>query len=104
MTTIEDQLAGQDVSLHDALLMTMLRSPVDRVISEHRYALRQQPKNANTLQFLQTEGGRHTMLYKLLEANMTLADFVSFEFGVGNYGSINNRQVSLLSGRRNRHE
>ena len=104
MTTIEGQLAHQNTSLHDAILLTMLRSPVDRVISEHQYALRQHPKDANTLQFLQTTDGRHKVLYKLLESNMSLADYVSFPFGAGNFGAINNRQVSLLAGRQHRHE
>eukprot|EP01052_Picozoa_sp_SAG31_P004632 SAG31_NODE_194_length_20722_cov_19.854192_13_plen_424_part_00 len=105
MSMIEAELTAQHLSLNDVFLMTMLRSPVDRVISEHKYALRQDPKNENTLQFLLDDEGHHNLLFSLLDLNMSLEEFIAWgPRANSDYGSINNRQTELLSGREHRYE
>jgi len=107
MTTVEQELHRRDLPMHSAVLVTMLRSPAERVISEHKYALARPNKNKESLQFLQQQDGggdSFGQLMKALRHNMTLTDYVNFPFEQGDYGSIANRQVSLLSGSEHSHE
>jgi hypothetical protein len=93
----------------------MLRDPVERVISEHKYALARPSKNRGSLQFLQPaepadshehgQGGggggdpdSFRTLMKALRHNMTLTEYIQYPFVQGDFGTINNRQVSLLAG------
>ena len=82
----------------------MLRSPVERVVSEYKYALARPHKNKGSLQFLQTADGGFAKLMRSLKHNMTLAEYVDFPFKSAQFGSINNRQVSLLAGEEHAHE
>ena len=82
----------------------MLRDPMERVISEHKYALARPSKNKGSLQFLQPaaaaeQSDRDTVveessfrtLMKALRHNMTLDEYLEFPFQQGNFGTINNR-------------
>ena len=67
---VKQQLGTLGLPLHAAVLLTMLRSPVDRVMSEHKYALSRPSKNLASLQFLQADDGKaHRALFSRLEAN-----------------------------------
>ena len=115
MSTVERELQRRHIPLHAAVLVTMLRDPVERVISEHKYALARPSKNRGSLQFLQPaepadshehgQGGggggdpdSFRTLMKALRHNMTLTEYIQYPFVQGDFGTINNRQVSLLAG------
>merc|ERR1711939_1293913 len=68
-------------------------------------------KNKGSLQFLQpaavpertdrdsgVDESSFRTLMKALRHNMTLDEYIQFPFKQGNFGTINNRQVSLLAG------
>ena len=92
----------------------MLRDPMARVISEHQYALTRPSKNKGSLQFLQpatsekrgsgADEGSFRALMKALGRNMTLDEYIHFPFRQGDFGTINNRQASLLAGSEHAHE
>ena len=109
MTTIERELQRRQIPVHCAVLVTMLRDPMERVISEHKYALARPSKNKGSLQFLQpaatatephhgVDRGTFSTLMTALRHNMTLDEYIHFPFRQGDFGTINNRQVSLLAG------
>ena len=109
MTTIERELQRRQIPVHSAILVTMLRDPMERVISEHKYALARPSKNKGSLQFLQPaatatgpqngdDQGTFRTLMTALRHNMTLDEYIRFPFRQGDFGTINNRQVSLLAG------
>jgi hypothetical protein len=117
MTTIEHELQRRQIPVHSAVLVTMLRDPLERVISEHQYALARPSKNKGSLQFLQpaetakqqqhdtgADVGSFRALMKALRRNMTLDEYIQFPFLQGDFGTINNRQVSLLAGSEHAHE
>lgn len=82
------------------VLVTMLRAPVSRLISEFHYARAKHPKNEATLQFLrQGDAQKQQQLFRLLgEANFSLLDYAHFKFEPAGFGAINNRQTWLLAG------
>ena len=114
MSTVERELHKRSIPVHSTVLVTMLRSPAERVISEHKYALARPKKNKGSLQFLQQQdtdidkgsssGNGFGQLMSALRHNMSLTDYINVPFKQGEYGSINNRQVSLLAGSAYKHE
>jgi len=82
------------------LLVTMLRAPVARMVSEFAYARSQQRKTDATLQFLGTSDGSHHALFEWLDDDeFTLIDYARWRFNQSNFGAINNRQSWMLAGR-----
>jgi len=82
------------------VLVTMLRAPVRRLISEFYYARNSEHKSEEGLQFLTTsDGGHHTLFERLSDDKFTLLDYAKFAFNQSHFGAINNRQAWLLSGR-----
>jgi hypothetical protein len=101
LTEVEHQLKEQGGrSLNSAVLLTMLRSPVERVLSEYQYALSRPAKNAGSLQFLQQPDGSHKKLFRrLASGNITALQYANTTQHASEFGTIGNRQATLFAER-----